>query len=108
MRKIRVIVIKEFRQIFRNRPMLAIIFIMPVIQLLILANAASYEIRRIRFALLDHDHSTYSRQLTASFRASPQFDFTAAYPSGQAAGEALQRGDADVVLEIPRFFERDR
>jgi len=47
MRIIRVIVEKEFKQIFRNKMMLPIIFIMPIFQLLVLSYTATFEIRNI-------------------------------------------------------------
>jgi ABC-2 type transport system permease protein len=42
------IIQKEFRQIFRNKAMLPIIFILPFVQLLILSNAASFEVKNIK------------------------------------------------------------
>ena len=44
MKTILFIISKEFRQIFRNKGMLPIIFIIPSIQLLVLSNAASFEV----------------------------------------------------------------
>jgi ABC-2 type transport system permease protein len=44
------IIQKEFRQIFRNKAMLPIIFILPFVQLLILSNAASFEVKNIKFS----------------------------------------------------------
>ena len=42
MRTIRFLLQKEFRQIFRNKAILAMILVMPVVQLLILPLAADY------------------------------------------------------------------
>jgi len=39
------IIQKEFKQIFRNKAMLPIIFVIPFIQLIILSNAATFEIK---------------------------------------------------------------
>ena len=61
MRVMRFLLQKEFRQIFRDPSILRLIFIMPVIQLVFLPFAADYEIRNIKLALVDHDHSDYSR-----------------------------------------------
>lgn len=107
MRTINFLLVKEFKQIFRNRPMLVIIFMLPVLQLLILANAASYEVKNIRFSAIDSDMTPYSRELLSKFRASAQFDFIAMYPSEKMAKEAVQKGTVDVVLHIPQYFERD-
>ena len=61
------IIQKEFKQIFRNKAMLPIIFIMPLIQLIILANAATFEVKNITFSYIDHDNSSYSRNLIEKF-----------------------------------------
>ena len=64
MRTLKFILRKEFRQIFRDPGILRVILIMPVIQLLILPWAADFEIKNIKLAVVDHDHSEYSRQLS--------------------------------------------
>ncbi|MCB0465568.1 MAG: ABC transporter permease [Aequorivita sp.] len=107
MRTIRILLIKEFKQIFRNKSMLLIIFVLPLIQLLILSNAASYEVKNIKFAVVDLDHSSYSRELIGKFQTSSQFDFIAMYPSEKLSKEAIQKGTVAVVLNIPQHFERD-
>ncbi|MEZ2415770.1 ABC transporter permease [Muriicola sp. E247] len=107
MRTINFLLVKEFKQIFRNKPMLVIIFMLPVIQLLILANAASYEVKNIAFSAIDMDNTPYSRELLSKFKASTQFDFIAMYPSEDMAKEAMQEGTVDVVLHIPQYFERN-
>ena len=42
------------------------ILVAPAVQLMILPLAADYEIKNINIAVVDHDHSTYSRRLIAS------------------------------------------
>ncbi len=101
------IIQKEFKQIFRNKGMLPIIFILPILQLLILSNAATYEVKNIKFAYIDYDHSSSSRALLDNFIASPYFDVVAEYPSQQKASLAMLAGEVDVVLEIPIHFERN-
>ena len=87
--------------------MLPIIFVMPFIQLIILSNAATFEIKNIKFAYIDHDHTSTSRALVEKFEASKYFNVEIDYPSEELASAAMLKGDVDVILEIPRFFERD-
>ncbi|HNX08409.1 MAG TPA: ABC transporter permease, partial [Bacteroidales bacterium] len=61
MRTILFILQKEFIQIRRNRMMLPVIFIIPLIQLLILVNAANMEMKHIKICIVDKDLSTSSR-----------------------------------------------
>ncbi len=101
------IIQKEFKQIFRNKGMLPIIFIMPVLQLIILSNAATFDIKNIKFSYIDHDHTSVSRALIERFDASTYFNIVTDFPSEKMANAAMSQGDVDVILEIPENFERD-
>ena len=107
MRIIRYIIQKEFKQIFRNKGMLPIIFVLPLLQLIILSNAATYEVQNIKFSYIDNDHSSTSRALIEKFEASAYFDVLKVFPSQKQADAAMLKGEVDVVLEIPNHFERD-
>ncbi len=107
MKTILYIIQKEFRQIFRNKGMLPIIFVMPLIQLVILANAATFDIKNINFAYIDHDHTSTSRELLEKFNASIYFDVITNFPSQALANTAMLNGEVDVVLEVPSHFERN-
>ena len=98
---------KEFRQIFRNKTMLPIILGIPVVQLLILAFAVTFEIKNINLVIVDQDHSVASRQLVSKFTA-PTFYHIKAYADSYAqAEEQLKTGKAHQILIIPNRFERD-
>jgi len=101
------IVRKEFKQIFRNKGMLPIIFILPLVQLVILSNAATFEIKNIKFSYVDQDHSVTSRALIDKFEASKYFDVLIDFQSESLAISAMQKGQVDVILEIPAYFERN-
>ncbi|MBU2526663.1 MAG: ABC transporter permease [Bacteroidetes bacterium] len=101
------IIRKEFKQIFRNKGMLPIIFILPVLQLVILSNAATYEIKNISFGYVDADNSSISRGLIERFEASTYFNVTEKFSSQKEASSAMQEGRVDVYLSIPTHFERD-
>jgi ABC-2 type transport system permease protein len=107
MRTLRFLLQKEFRQIFRDPAILRIIFVMPVIQLLILPWAADYEVKDINLSVVDHDHSSYSRQLVSKITASGYFildEYTNSYD--QSLGR-IERDKSDLVLEIPASFEKN-
>ena len=107
MKTILFIIQKEFKQIFRNKSMLPIIFILPLLQLVILSNAASFEVKNIKFSYIDHDRSAASRELVSKFQASNYFDVLAQFPSKNEANLQMQNGHVDVILEIPIHFERN-
>lgn len=107
MRTLKFILRKEFRQIFRDPSILRIILIMPVIQLLILPWAADYEIKNIKLAVVDLDHSEYSRQLINKVTSSGYFILTDYSSSYEHSLEEIEKDKADLVLQIPDHFEKD-
>jgi ABC-2 type transport system permease protein len=107
MKTILFIIQKEFKQIFRNKGMLPIIFVLPLMQLVILSNAASFEVKNIKFSYIDNDHSVQSRNLITKFKASNYFEVLQQFPSKKQANLAMEKGTVDVILEIPIHFERN-
>ena len=101
MRTILFIIQKEFKQIFRNRGMLPIIFVLPIIQLVILSNAATFEIKNIKFSYIDNDKTSFSKELIEKFDASTYFNVLTDFPSNKLATSAMLKGEVDVILEIP-------
>ncbi|NNE71279.1 MAG: ABC transporter permease, partial [Rhodothermales bacterium] len=104
MRTIAIILRKEFRQVFRNRAMLPILFVMPVVQLLVLSFAATFEVRETPISIVDLDGSQASRTLVSRLDASPWFEVSTVLGDPEAG---LLRGDVGMVLRIPRDLERD-
>jgi ABC-2 type transport system permease protein len=107
MKTIGYIIQKEFKQIFRNKGMLPIIFILPLLQLIILSNAATFEIKNIKFSYIDNDYSSMSRALIKKFDASKYFNVISDFPSETIANSAMLKGNVDVILNIPQHFEKD-
>jgi ABC-2 type transport system permease protein len=108
MRKILIIVRKEIRQIVRNRPMMAIIFALPAIQLLVLPLAATFEMKEIKLHVVDRDCSTTSRALIATFEHSPFYRLVGVSHAGATDyAPLLIANEADMALEIPAHLERD-
>jgi ABC-2 type transport system permease protein len=80
---------------------------MPIVQLLILSNAATYEIRNLKIYFVDYDRSTYSTQLKNKFFQTDYFQITGESNNRLIAEEYLTRNDADIICEIPADFEKD-
>lgn len=98
---------KEFRQIFRDKIILAMMFLMPTIQLIIMPLAANFEVKNINVAYIDHDHSSYSQKLINKIASSGYFKIAGSPDSYQNGLKMIEHGDADLVLEIPANFERN-
>ncbi len=105
MRTIKFLLQKEFRQIFRNRAILMLVMVMPVIQLIILPIAANYEVKNIHIAVIDNDHSAGSRRLIGKITSSGYFKLSGNNYSYRQALELIETDRADLILEIPRGFE---
>lgn len=107
MRRLLVIIRKEFGQIRRNPAILRLVVVMPVIQLLVLPNAADYEIKNIIVHVTDQDRSSLSLRLVENLRASGYF-ILGGYGSDRREAEAALEADrADIILSIPLRFEKD-
>jgi ABC-2 type transport system permease protein len=106
-RRIFVLAQAELLHVVRDRATLAQVLIVPMVQILILANAATFEIRDSRMWIVDLDRTTISRGLVNRFAASGHFDITGTIPSLDAANEALLRGETTLALVIPPDFETD-
>lgn len=98
---------KEVLQIMRNRSMLPMIILTPVIQLLVLANAATYEIKNLNISFIDRDGSQAAQILRGKFEASPYFRVVGTSPNTNVANHQMERELTDVILEIPMGFERN-
>ena len=106
MKTIRYILQKEFRQIFRNRTMLPMIFFVPLVQMLVLVYAATFEMKKIDVVVVDNDLSQTSRELVDKFNGIPFYRVNSSMFSVEKAEGELINNDADLVLVIPANFER--
>jgi len=107
MRALRILLEKEFRQIFRNPAILRIMFMVPTIQLLIMPLAADYEVKNVNICVVDYDRSPASSRLIHKITATDYFtlvDFTDSYDQ---ALTRLEDDEADLVLQIAPGFEKN-
>lgn len=107
MRTLKFLLQKEFRQVFRDKSILRVIFVMPAMQLLILPWAADYEVKNINLVVVDNDHSTYSQKLISKITASGYFKLDKYTASYQDAMQEIENDNADIILEIPPSFEKN-
>ncbi len=107
MRTILYILQKEFIQISRNRLMMGVLFIMPFFQLILLGYAASFEVKNLNIHIVDPDKSSFSSDLISKFSASSYFNVKNLTNSHKLAMEDLEKGKVDLIMEIPKDFEKD-
>jgi len=104
---IKFLIEKEFKQLFRDSFLPKLIFIFPCMIMILMPWAANLEIKNINLNIVDNDHSVISRRLVDKIGASTYFRLTGLPDSYDEGMEAIEVGSADVILEIPRDFEKN-
>lgn len=105
--RIRHLVAKEFRQIFRDPRIKPILFVSPILQLVLFGYAVNTDVRRTATFVVDHDRSAVSRALVETLTASGYFRVIGRSDRPADLVRALDRGRAVVGLEIPPRFAAD-
>ena len=107
MREILALAWAEVLHVVRDKATLAQVIIAPLIQLLVLANAATFTIKETPAYVVDLDRTETSRGLVTRLTASGRFKITGASNSTDQANEALLRDQATMVIVIPADLEKD-
>ncbi len=107
MRTIFYLIRKEFIQIFRNKFISKAIFAVPIVQMLILVPAVTFEIKNINLAVIDRDMTPVSRGLISKLEGSKFFRVTYSTFSEKEANNLLLRNKFNMILQIPNGFGKD-
>ncbi len=101
------IIKKEFIQLMRDRRLIGLVLVAPVIQLVIFGYVASLDLRNIRTAVFDQDQSYQSRQFISAFKNSTYFSVNENVRSLKEEKYLLDKGSAMVAVNIPPDFSKD-
>jgi len=107
MQQILFLIRKEFIQVLRDKPMLFIIFLMPIVQLLLLGSAVSTDIKHIATVVCDLDRTPSSRELIRRFQHNKYFDIEFLETNKKNITRYLDHGKATIAIVIPNKFERE-
>lgn len=107
MKVILFIIQKEFIQIYRNKVMMVILLVMPIVQLLILSYAADFEIKNIKIHVADQDRSGTSRKLISQIQASDYFVLKSMSTDVNTGFDKIEEDHVDILLTIPNGFEKN-
>lgn len=100
------IVRKEFVQIFRDPRTLALIIVMPIMQLFLLGYAATTDVKNISMAVWDQSQSPQSRELLDAFRAADYFRIDYFVGSTEQYQVLIESGEIRVALVIPPDYDK--
>lgn len=92
---------KELLQLRRDRMTLAMMVVLPLLQLLLFGYAINTDVRHIPTVVYDQDQSAESRDLARSLEATAFYDVVGHVESYADIERALRRGDARVALIVP-------
>ena len=100
------IIRKEFIQIFRDPRTLALILVIPVMQLFLLGYAATNDVRNVPLAVVDQDRSPQARSLLDAYRSADYFKLTYEVDSEGELRDLIDAGKARVGIIIPPGYGR--
>src|SRR5262249_4018784 len=106
LRRLLSIVMKELRQLRRDRLTFAMIVGIPTMQLLLFGYAINLDIRNLDAAVLDQAHSARSREIVAALAQTNVMNFKYRLDVPQQLTDLLRAGKISAGLVIPPDFER--
>ena len=107
LRRFKAILLKEIRQVRRDRISLAIPIVMPIIMMLLFGYAVNTEVEHISTAVWDNSRTQESREYIAAFQSSNFFNVTVYAGSEAELDSLIESGGVKAALTIPQSFARD-
>ncbi|MDE3174475.1 MAG: ABC transporter permease [Gemmatimonadota bacterium] len=107
LRRLLAIARKEALQLRRDPRSLAMAFLVPAAMIVVFGYVISFDVRDIRVAVLDQDHTAQSRALVSAFEAAGRFEVVARLARPEEVDPLMNRGAVRMALVIPSGFERD-
>ena len=98
------LMLKETRQILRNRQIIFLLLFPPTVQLLVFGLALNPEVTHLSLDVVDYSHSPVSRELVATLTANDTFQIQAYQPSVEDLGQRVRTGRVSTGLVIPPNF----
>jgi ABC-2 type transport system permease protein len=102
------IMLKEVRQLARDRLTFGMIIGIPLMQMLLFGYAINFDVRNLRAAVVDEAGTSLSRALVGDLHASGVVEFAAPSPSVADLRRRMSAGEISVGVVIPPDFERRR
>ena len=107
LRRILALIVKELVGLWKDPKTRVVILVPPLVQVVIFAYAATYDVTHVPLGIWNDDAGTQSAELVRRFAASPAFDVVASFASPAEARAALDAKQVAVVLRLPQDFSAD-
>jgi len=102
--RLKAMLIKEFIQILRDPKMRAVIFIVPLFQIIVFGYAVNTDVKHIATAVYDLDNSVPSRELAARLQQSGYFDIITRVDGVGAIRDLIDHGRVKAAVQINHGF----
>lgn len=101
------IMVKEFIEMRRDRATFGMIIFIPLMQLILFGYAINSNPRNLPTAIVNSDHTIFSRRILTAMENSTYFKFISPVSSEEEAHELLKRGEIQFAVNFPPNFSRD-
>lgn len=98
---------KELTSLWKDGRTRMVLVIPPLVQVMIFAYAASFDVRNVPMAVWDEDGGAQAQTLVAGFARSPSFLVTRTVGRAVKAAALIDAGQAVAVLHLPQNFSAD-
>lgn len=105
LRRIRVMVSKEWRETTRDRMFLTLAFLIPLVWMIVFGYGMVFDVEHIPYAVVDHDHSSLSRDYLSRFQQSRYFAFQGMVEHEKEIDALLAQGTVRAVIIVPEKFQ---
>lgn len=99
--RIKAIALKEIRQLKRDKRMLYVLFVFPLILLVLFGYAINFDVHHIKMVVYDQDKSAHSRNFITSLTSSEYFDLVGYINDESKIKEVLDTKTAQCVIVFP-------
>lgn len=101
------IAVKELLQLRRDRLTLAMMLLLPVVQLMLFGYAIDTDVRHMPTVVYDQDRSAQSRDFAQTLQATGFYDLKGEVRGYDEITRALRSGEAKVALVVPPGYASD-
>ena len=106
LQRVYAVLVKEFRQLVRDRLTFAVMLGIPILQMVLFGYAINFQPRHLPTAVLAQEDSRFARAIVAALKNSNYFEFVGQARSPAELDEMVRRGQAQFAVTIPGDFTR--
>jgi ABC-2 type transport system permease protein len=104
--KLFALIIKEIRQILRNRQLIFLLLFPPTMQLLIFGLALSPDVKNLPISVVDYNQTRESWEFVSALKENDIFNFKGYQSDAKTLSQQVRQGNLSIGLIIPEDFQR--